>query len=656
MPQAISSKIPGQSRTVIENVYPQLDEGLFPIKRVPHDKIKVSADIFGDGHDHVNAAVQYKFDGEKNWHESRLLHTGNDRWEGEFEVSKVGFYSYRVVSWLDTCETWLDGFHKKAKAGEHLELEIRIGLELLREMHKTHRGDVRQHIQNYIDVLENRDKYNDAVILILSEEFKSFIFSHPIRQFESISKEYRVMVEIEKAQFSTWYEFFPRSSSPDPSRSGTFNDCKRLMPMISHMGFDVVYFPPIHPIGVAFRKGKNNSTTAQPGEPGSPWAIGSALGGHKDVNPELGTMQEFEELVAVAKENGIDIALDLAYQCSPEHPYVKEHPQWFKWRPDGTVQYAENPPKKYQDVLPIYFENPDWQNLWLELKSIVQFWIDKGIRIFRVDNPHTKPYHFWQWLMAEFKREAPDVIFLSEAFTRPKVTARLSKVGFQQAYTYFVWRQTKAELTEYMTQLTQTEWREHFRPNFWPNTPDILPYYLQNTGFSHSAVRFVLAATLSSNYGLYGPVYEMLENTPVPGKEEYLNSEKYEVRHWDWESRTKFRELMAKVNHIRKRHKAFHSTYNIQFLEIGNENLIAYLKLTPDHKSMVLVVVNLDPEHTQSGFLQFPLLQFGLREGTPIYLHDLMNNAHYTWQREWNYIELNPSLQVAHIFEVHFDH
>lgn len=656
MPTKINSSFPGQSRTVIENIYPQLDQGSFPIKRVPHEEVKVSADIFGDGHDHINAAVQYKFETDKTWHEVRMHHTGNDSWEGVFHVNKVGFYTYRVVSWLDNCETWLDGFYKKAKAGEHLELEIRIGVELLSEMHKNAKGETKKEIQHALSILKNTEHYNDAVMLILSDEFKHLIYQHPIRKFESISKELKVMVEISKALFSSWYEFFPRSASPEKGRTGTFNDCKQLMPMISQMGFDVVYFPPIHPIGVAFRKGKNNSTTAQPGEPGSPWAIGSELGGHKDINPELGTMQEFEELVKIAKVNGIDIALDLAYQCSPEHPYVKEHPQWFKWRPDGTVQYAENPPKKYQDVLPIYFENEDWQNLWIELKSIVQFWIDKGIRIFRVDNPHTKPYHFWEWMMAEFKREAPDVIFLSEAFTRPKVTARLSKVGFQQAYTYFVWRQTKAELIEYMTQLTQTEWREHFRPNFWPNTPDILPYYLQNTEFAHSAIRFVLAATLSSNYGLYGPVYEMLENEPVPGKEEYLNSEKYEARIWDWNSRTRFRELMARVNHIRKYHQAFHNTFNIQFVEVGNDNLLAYLKITPDHKSKFLVIVNLDPEHAQSGFVQFPLLQFGLREGTAIYLHDKMNDSHYTWQREWNYVELDPHVQVAHVFELNFAH
>lgn len=654
MPPKFNSPLPGQSRTVIENIYPQLDQGSFPIKRVPFEEVKVSADIFGDGHDHINAAVQYQFEGEKTWKEVRMQHTGNDRWECAFHVDHVGFYTYRVVSWLDVCETWLDGFYKKAKAGDLLELEIRIGTELLKEMLKSTKGDNKKWLQNTINTLENTSKYNDAVVLILSDEFKHIINKHPIRSFETVSKELKVMVEINKALFSSWYEFFPRSASPEVGRTGTFNDCKGLMPMISQMGFDVVYFPPIHPVGVAFRKGKNNSTTAKPGEPGSPWAIGSKFGGHKDINPELGTMQEFEELVGVAKENGIDIALDLAYQCSPEHPYVKEHPQWFKWRPDGTVQYAENPPKKYQDVLPIYFENEDWQNLWLELKSVVSFWISKGVNIFRVDNPHTKPYHFWEWLLAEFKREAPDVIFLSEAFTRPKITARLSKVGFQQAYTYFVWRQTKAELIEYMTELTQTEWREHFRPNFWPNTPDILPIYIQHTEFAHSAVRFVLAATLSSNYGLYGPVYEMLENEPVPGKEEYLNSEKYEARIWDWNSRTRFRDLMAKVNYIRKEHAAFQNTFNIQFIEIGNDKLLAYLKITPDQKSKFLVIVNLDPENAQSGYVQFPMLQFGLREGISVYLNDKMNDKHYTWQREWNYVELDPHLQVAHIFELNF--
>lgn len=418
------------------------------------------------------------------------------------------------------------------------------------------------------------------------------------------------------------------------------------------MGFDVLYLPPIHPIGKTNRKGKNNSPVAQPGDVGSPWAIGSEEGGHKSVHPQLGTIEDFVSLVNKAKEYNIEIALDLAFQCSPDHPYVREHPEWFKWRPDGTVQYAENPPKKYEDVLPLNFETENWRELWEELKSIVVFWIEKGVRIFRVDNPHTKPFRFWKWLIEEIKRDYPDVIFLSEAFTRPKVMYHLAKAGFTQSYTYFTWRNTKREFIEYLTELTQTEVREYFRPNFWPNTPDILPEHLQFGGRPAFMMRLVLAATLSSNYGIYGPVFELCVSEALPGKEEYLNSEKYEIRYWDWDQPGNLKDFIARVNRIRRENPALQTTWNLKFFEVDNEYILFYGKVNEDLSNIILVVVNLDPHHTQSGWVRVPISELGIEPNQPYLVHDLLSEDKYIWQGEYNYVELNPHVIPARIFRV----
>jgi starch synthase (maltosyl-transferring) len=414
----------------------------------------------------------------------------------------------------------------------------------------------------------------------------------------------------------------------------------------------VLYFPPIHPIGVSFRKGKNNNPNAVEGEPGSPWAIGSSLGGHKDIHPELGNFDDFAQLVEEANSYGIDIAMDLAYQCAPDHPYVKSHPQWFKWRPDGTVQYAENPPKKYQDVLPINFESDDWKALWQELKSIITFWADKGIKIFRVDNPHTKSFAFWEWVIAEVKKEYPHTIFLAEAFTRPKIMARLAKIGFTQSYTYFTWRTTKPEIMEYINELNKSDSRNYFRPNFWPNTPDILPYDLQNTELSASAIRLVLAATLSASYGIYGPVFDLLDTAPLPKKEEYLNSEKYEFKKWDWQTMTPMRQLIQKVNSLRNTKKALQQSFNTEFCETDNNHLIAYIKTDTNKESIILTVVNLDANYTQTGFVKFPFDKLKIEESKPIKVHDLLSENTYTWNKAWNYVMLDPTNAPAHIFEI----
>ncbi|MFN4122318.1 MAG: alpha-1,4-glucan--maltose-1-phosphate maltosyltransferase [Flavobacteriales bacterium] len=649
----IKSEIMGKCRAVIENIYPAVEGGKLPIKRVSGERIDVKADIFADGHDIISAQLLHRKKGELSWNASKMTLKSNDEWTGFFHAGSEGLYEYAIKAWVDHDLTWLHGFKKKSEAGEKLDVELMIGLKYLRGIESMVRDEDRHMVENAIRLFSDSSSfYKEAVELATGPVFAYLLENYMLIHNATISHTLDLVVERKKASFSAWYEFFPRSASQEPGKHGTFKDCERIIPRLAELGYDTLYFPPVHPIGVSHRKGKNNSTTAKPGEPGSPWAIGAAEGGHKAIHPDLGTIDDFVQLVQHAKNHGIEIAMDLAYQCAPDHPYVKEHPQWFKWRPDGTVQYAENPPKKYQDVLPINFENDDWKNLWKELKSIVEYWIDKGVSIFRVDNPHTKPFVFWEWLMDEMRREHPQVIFLSEAFTRPKIMARLAKIGFQQSYTYFTWRQTSQELRKYMEELTQTELREYFRPNFWPNTPDILPYYLQRTGHSHAAVRFVLAATLSSNYGMYGPVYELLENDPYPNKEEYHNSEKYEIRHWDWFQDTPMHHLIRKINHIRKENEAFHSTYNITFCETDNDNLLAYLKLTEDKQNIMLTVVNMDPTHKQSGWVSLPLHLIDAHEGQEIKLFDLMDEATYRWNRQWNYVELDPRHLPAHIFKI----
>jgi starch synthase (maltosyl-transferring) len=464
-------------------------------------------------------------------------------------------------------------------------------------------------------------------------------------------RELVVAVEREKAGFSAWYEMFPRSTSPVPGRHGTFKDCEARLPYIAEMGFDVLYFPPIHPVGHTSRKGKNNTLRPKPGDPGTPWAIGSEEGGHKAINPDLGTLEDFKHLVAKAKKYNIEIALDVAFQCSPDHPYVREHPEWFLRRPDGTIQYAENPPKKYQDIYPLNFETENWRELWEELKSIILYWAGQGIRIFRVDNPHTKPFQFWEWLLAEVKKDYPDAIFLSEAFTRPKIMYRLAKLGFTQSYTYFTWRNHKRDITEYLTELTQTPVKDFFIPSFWPNTPDILHEYLQTGGRAAFMARLVLAATLSANYGIYGPAFELMENQPRdPGSEEYLNSEKYEIKYWDIARPDSLKNLISSINRIRRENAALQRNRNLWFNATSNEQLICYSKYTGDLSDIILVVVNLDPHATQAGTVNIPLQAWGFDAEKPYQVHDLLSNKRYTWRGEWNYVELNPDICPAHIF------
>ncbi len=639
----------GKARVIIENVQPQVDGGLYPAKRTVGETVEVSASIFGDGHDHIRAAVLYKKQNAKKWNSVELQPTFNDDWRASFKVEEQGTYVFTVQAWIDHFDTWYDGFKKKATAKVDVKVELMEGAIFL----KTLAENGKANLLSLATKLENTDQHQAAVELVLSEGFAQIVKDYPLKENETTYKhELQVLVETKKANFSAWYEFFPRSSSLEPGKHGTFQDCAKLLPRISKMGFDVLYFPPIHPIGKLNRKGKNNNVRSQQGEPGSPWAIGSDEGGHKSVLPALGTIDDFKKLVADAKALGIDIAMDIAFQCAPDHPYVKEHPDWFKQRPDGSIQYAENPPKKYQDIYPFNFESDDWKNLWEELKSVFIFWIEQGVTIFRVDNPHTKPIPFWGWVITEIHKQYPDIIFLSEAFTRPRIMASLAKVGFTQSYTYFTWRVSKQELTEYMNDLINGPSRNYFRPNFWPNTPDILPYHLQNQGENSFILRYALAATLSSNYGVYGPSYEFLENTPIEGREEYINSEKFEVRHYDWKRTNRMTDIMSLLNQVRQQNEALHSTWNLQFCPIENPQLIAYLKTTDDLSNIILVIVNLDPNGKQSGYVQLPKDKLKLSNKVNVKLHDLITDEHYTWTQEWNFVELNPFKMPFHLFKL----
>lgn len=638
----------GQSRVVIENVQPQVDEGLYPAKRTVGERVDVSADIFVDGHDHIRAKLLYKKEGATKWKEVEMVHAFNDEWRASFFVEEKGTYRFTLQAWVDHFETWYDGFRKKADAGVDVKLELLEGQAFLKTL-----GQANDTLNAIAKKLNN--EYSQAVAYVMNPDFAAIVRDNPLVQHaHTYQRQLKVVVEHRKANFSSWYELFPRSASLD-GKHGTFKDVIRLLPRIASMGFDVLYLPPIHPIGKINRKGKNNNVKAEPGEPGSPWAIGSDEGGHKTILPELGSLEDYKKLIAECNKHGIDIALDIAFQCAPDHPYVKDHPEWFKQRPDGSIQYAENPPKKYQDIYPFNFENENWVGLWNELKSVITYWVDQGVKIFRVDNPHTKPIAFWEWAIHEVNKEYPDIIFLSEAFTRPKVMASLAKIGFTQSYTYFTWRVSKQELTEYMNELVFGPSRNYFRPNFWPNTPDILPYHLQYQAENIFIIRLALAATLSSNYGIYGPAYEWHDNIPMQGKEEYFNSEKYEVKQHDWKKTNRMTDIITIVNAARKNNAALQSTWNLQFCATENPNLLAYLKATDDLSNIILTVVNLDSHTRQSGYVQLPLHRLKINGGVNVKIHDLVTGEQYMWTQEWNYVELDPYKMPFHLFklEVH---
>lgn len=643
----------GRQRVVIENIYPMLQEGRFPVKRVAGESVEVYADIFADGHDLISAVLMYRHEKQRKWREVRMEELGNDRWKGRFPVAREGLYFYTISGWIDHARSWLHDIRIKADNGQPIEVELQMGLLHLEEALNLAIGSYKEELQGYIDLMSEAERQEEIVQALHDERLEELLRRFSERRFPTTYPRFlRALAERKKALFSAWYELFPRSTSPDPSRPGTLRDVEALLPRIRQLGFDVLYLPPIHPIGHSHRKGKNNSTNALEGDPGSPWAIGNEQGGHKSIDPALGNFADFASLISSAEKQDIEIALDIAFQCSPDHPYVKENPQWFKWRPDGSIQYAENPPKKYQDVLPFNFETGDWKNLWKELKSIFEFWIDKGIRIFRVDNPHTKPFPFWEWIMKELKSKHNDIIFLAEAFTRPRIMQRLACLTFTQSYTYYTWRNNKWEIKEYVEELTKTEMKEYFRPSFWPNTPDINPWKLQKPNEAAYMMQLFMAATLSSNYGVYGPVYEFMEATPVEGKEEYLNSEKYEIRHWDWTRETRISELMRDINVIRRNNKALQNTCNIEFCETQNDQLLAYYKWDDIESNRLLMVVNLDKDHPQSGLVRLPLERLHGQHGDKFVMLDLMTGNQYVWESEWNFVLLDPAHYPFHLFRI----
>jgi starch synthase (maltosyl-transferring) len=638
-----------QTRIVIENVQPQLDSGAFYIKRIVGQKVVVTADVFSDGHDVVECCVRYKHENDKSWAEVRMTPTSNDEWTAEFQVDKQGHYTYFVEGWIDYALNWQHGTGRKIDDNQHVRSELLEGAEYVNAILKSADKTEAAYLKKIAKYFVTEKEYDVAVQEAMSDQLHQIFKKYPIRFIENKSLELQVYVDREKALFSTWYEFFPRSASQTEGKHGTFKDCEKLLPRVAEMGFDTLYFPPIHPIGEVNRKGKNNATNALPGDVGSPWGIGSKHGGHKATHPELGTLADFKSLVKKAKDLGIEVAMDYALQAAPDHPYVKDFPQWFKWRPDGTVQYAENPPKKYQDIQPIYFESGDWKNLWKELLDVALFWVeDCGIRVFRVDNPHTKPFYFWGWLIAEIKKKHPDVLFLAEAFTRPKIMHELAKQGFSQSYTYFTWRNSKAELIEYVEELTKTNQKEFYRPNFWPNTPDINPYALQGGNEAVHLQKYFLAATLSSSVGIYGPVFEYMVSAAIPGKEEYLDSEKYEFVKWDWNIKNKLTMVITRINALRKELPSLQQTSNIQFCDADNDQILAYYKYDDAKQDETLMIASLDPYYPQRAMVRLPIDQIGSR---PITVHDLITGNSYIWDKEWNFVELHPALPF-HLFKI----
>jgi len=641
-------------RVVIEGIRPEVDGGRFPIKRTVGEKVVVEADVLADGHEALSCVLLYRKEGASQWTELPMEPLVNDRWRGEFTVGELECYHYTVQAWVDRFQSWRRDLQKRIDAGQDVSVELLVGAKLVREAARRASGDDKKRLQSAATALIRKGNPTRKLQLVLDEHLAGLVGLYSDRGFATTyQRELTVVVDRERARFSTWYEMFPRSWALEAGRHGTFRDCEERLPYVAAMGFDVLYLPPIHPIGRTHRKGKNNSPLAGPQDPGSPWAIGSEEGGHKAVNPLLGTLADFHRLIDKARQYSIEIALDIAFHCSPDHPYVKEHPTWFRWRPDGTIQYAENPPKKYEDTYPLDFETEDWRELWDEMKSIVLFWIEQGVRIFRVDNPHTKPFAFWEWLIGEVKRDYPEVILLSEAFTRPKIMYRLAKLGFSQSYTYFAWRNTNWELSQYFTELTQTDVREYFRPNLWPNTPDILTEYLQSGGRPAFMTRLALAATLGANYGIYGPAFELCENRPrEPGSEEYLYAEKYEIKQWELDRPDSLKGFIARVNRIRKENPALQSDWGLFFHQVDNEQLICYSKGTEDLSNVILVVVNLDPRYPQSGWVELDLEVMGLDPHQPYQVHDLLTDTRYLWEGRRNYVELNPQVVPAHVFRL----
>ncbi len=692
----------GRKRVIIEAIQPQVDCGRYPARRFLDDRVDVSAAIFSDGHDHVSGRLLYKHASEHDWRSAPLTALGNDLWSAAFTVNHLGPWVFTIQAWVDHFDTWCDDLKKRLAAqpdpaspdpakrdlpAQDIPLAFSIGAQLFDQASARANGIDAKELKAFASLLRRLAEKNLALYEYpLSPEIEQLAARYPDLSFASMADhELHLWVDRERARFSSWYELFPRSAAPaatedqpGPPRHGTLADVELLLPEIAAMGFDILYLPPIHPIGTSFRKGPNNTVNAGPGDEGSPWAIGSPEGGHKSIHPKLGTFEDFDHLVAAIHSNGMEIALDIAFQVSPDHPWVKEHPEWFLHRPDGTIQYAENPPKKYQDIYPLNFESSDWQGLWDELRSVFQFWIDRGVRVFRVDNPHTKAFPFWEWCIGSLRQRSPEVIFLAEAFTRPHVMYSLAKGGFTQSYTYFTWRTEKPELQAYFEEITKPPVSDFFTPNVWPNTPDILHASLQNGGRPAFMQRIVLATTLAASYGIYGPAFELGENVPIrPGSEEYLNSEKYQIRQWDRHAAQSIAPLITRLNQIRRTNPALQSDLSLHFHPVDNPQIICYSKSaaaapspdpgappfdvshadilpvgSPTQPNVILVAVNLDPHNEQAGWIDLDLKRLGIGHDETFDVEDLLTGIHYQWHDRSNYVALRPTVMPAHIFRV----
>jgi starch synthase (maltosyl-transferring) len=636
-------------RALILAVRPEVDGGRYPAKRALGEPLQIEADIIGDGHDVLRAFALDRPAGAKDWRQTELVLDPSDTWRATIELAGLGRHHYTVVAWVDAFATWRRGLERKLAAAVDVTVELLEGAALVEAAHARHADPV---LRDALQMLGGRAALAERVAVAIGPSLADAMARLPIPSTATrYDRDLEVVVERALAGCSAWYELFPRSTRGDGSH-GTLRDTEARLDYVAELGFDIVYLPPVHPIGRAFRKGPDNAPVAGPGDPGSPWAIGGPEGGHTSIHPELGTLADFDHLVAAARARGLEIALDIAFQTSPDHPWVREHPTWFKARPDGTIQYAENPPKKYQDVYPFDFDSEDWRGLWHALRDVFVFWCDHGVRVFRVDNPHTKPIRFWHWCLAEVHARYPDAVFLAEAFTRPKLMYALAKAGFSQSYTYFTWRTTKAELEAYATELARTGVVEFFRPNFWPTTPDIFPEHLVHGGRAAFVMRLVLAGTLSASYGIYGPSYELGEHEPRPGVEELARNEKYQIRTWDLDRPGSLRHVIARLNRIRRAHPALHGNRSLRFHTTDNDLVICYSKHTADHGDVLLVVVNLDPYHVHRAYLTLDLAALGITAEEGFQVHDLLSDARYVWRGPRCFVELVPDQSPAHIFEL----
>ncbi len=669
-PQSVSTAIPLPStlaRTVITNVRPQVDSGHRPAKTTVGDDLRVEADVFVDGHDLIRCEIRFRHESDVKWSNASMVDTGNDRWFATLPIERLGRYRFMIRSCVDVYATWRRDLAKRVDAGQDVSEEYLVGAQILHDVARRAKAGDRHWIGEVVNQLRSEgvtldNSVSDSVTgETEARNLREALASPRITHLTGLgdpelctsSDTYFVTADPVRARFSSWYEMFPRSAAPTPLRHGTFDDVIARLDYVEAMGFDVLYLPPIHPIGRTGRKGRNGSTTYEGDDPGSPWAIGAAEGGHTSIHPELGTLEDFRRLVTEAKDHGLDVALDLAFQASPDHPWVQEHPDWFYRLPNGTIRHAENPPKRYEDIYPLHFEGLDWRALWHELLEVVQFWIGQGVSIFRVDNPHTKPFAFWEWLIGSVKAEHPETIFLSEAFTRPRVMEHLAKLGFTQSYTYFTWRTTKWDIETYMSELTRSPVADYFRPNFWPNTPDILSDELQRGGRAGFLSRLVLAATLSSNYGIYGPPFELQEHLArTIGSEEYLLSEKYELRSWDLRNSRSLSAFIGVVNTIRREHPSLQFNDALTFHPVDNDQIIAYSKsrLTEERNDVILVVVSLDHDFAQAGWISLDTSALGIDPGASFVVHDLLTDARYTWSGTQNFVKLDPEAVPCHIF------